>query len=53
MGFFLAEKGLMLPPQASSVAPAVDLLFKFIFWVAAFFFVLIVGLMLAFVIRFR
>lgn len=53
MGWFLAEKGLMLPPQASSVAPAVDSLFKFIFWVSAFFFVLIVALMLVFVIRFR
>jgi cytochrome c oxidase subunit 2 len=51
--FFVAEKGMFLPFQGSSVAPAVDSLFKFIFWVSAFFFLLIVGLMIAFVIRFR
>ncbi|MCX7895356.1 MAG: cytochrome c oxidase subunit II, partial [Thermoanaerobaculum sp.] len=49
----VAERGFMLPVQASSVAPAVDALFKFIFWVSAFFFLLIVGLMLFFVVRFR
>lgn len=53
VGLLLTENGVMLPPQASSVAPAVDSLFQFIFWVSAFFFLLIVGLMLAFVIRFR
>lgn len=52
-GLFLSTNGAMLPPQASTVAPAVDSLFQFIFWVSAFFFLLIVGLMLAFVIRFR
>lgn len=52
-GLFLSANGAMLPPQASTVAPAVDSLFQFIFWVSAFFFLLIVGLMLAFVIRFR
>jgi cytochrome c oxidase subunit 2 len=50
---FVAEKGMFLPFQGSTVAPAVDALFKFIFWISAFFFLLIVGLMLAFVIRFR
>lgn len=49
----LFANGVMLPPQASTVAPAVDSLFHFIFWVSAFFFLLIVGLMLFFVIRFR
>ncbi len=42
-----------LPPRASTVAPEVDWLFYFIFWVSLFFFVLIVGLAVLFVIRYR
>ncbi len=53
MGLFVAEKGLFLPFQGSTLAPAVDALFKFIFWISAFFFLLIVGLMILFVIRFH
>lgn len=53
-GFFLAEqKGFLLPFQASTIAPEVDRLFSFIFWISAFFFALIVGLMLVFVIKYR
>jgi len=42
-----------MPFQGSTTAPAVDRLFYFIFWVSVFFFVLIVGLSLYFVIRYR
>ncbi len=44
---------LWLPPQGSATAPEVDSIFYFIFWVSLFFFVLIVGLMLLFVLRYR
>ncbi len=42
-----------MPEQASGFAPNVDGVFYFIFWLSAFFFVLIVGLMTVFVIRYR
>lgn len=42
-----------LPPQGSSVAPEVDWAFNFVFYVSLFFFALIVGLMVLFVIRYR
>jgi len=42
-----------LPEQASTTAGKVDFLFYFIFWISVFFFVLIVGLMLMFVLRFK
>ena len=42
-----------MPFQGSTTAPAVDRLFYFIFWVSVVFFVLIVGLSLLFVIRYR
>lgn len=42
-----------LPPGASTVAPEVDWLFYFIFWLSLFFFVLIVGLAMLFVLRYR
>jgi len=42
-----------LPPARSTVAPMVDDLFHFIFYVSAFFFVLIVVLMVVFVARYR
>ena len=42
-----------LPPQASTTAPEVDWIFHLVFGVSLFFFILIVGLMLLFVIRYR
>ena len=42
-----------LPPQSSTVAPDIDALYYFIFWGSAFFFLLIVGLSLFFVIKYR
>ncbi len=44
---------LWLPPAASTAAPATDAVFYFIYWVSVFFFVLIVGLMVYFVFRYR
>jgi cytochrome c oxidase subunit 2 len=51
----LAELGgsFMMPTQASTFAADVDGLFYFIFWVSAAFFVLIAGLMFAFMILYR
>lgn len=42
-----------LPPQASTTAASSDWVFAFIYWVSVFFFILIVALMVAFVIRYR
>lgn len=42
-----------MPPQASTVAPDVDGLFDFILWLSVFFFVLILGLTVWFVVRYR
>jgi cytochrome c oxidase subunit II len=42
-----------MPPQSSTVAPAVDALFYLIFWISAVFFVGIVGAMLVFLLRYR
>jgi cytochrome c oxidase subunit II len=42
-----------LPPAASSSAPVVDRLFHFIYWVSFGFFILVVGLMVLFVLRYR
>ncbi len=42
-----------MPPAAAEVADTVDPLFQFILWVSVFFFALIVGLMILFVVRFR
>ncbi len=59
LGRFLAgasvstEGGFWLPPQGSTDAVEVDRIFNLVFWVSAFFFVLIVGLMIFFVIRYR
>jgi cytochrome c oxidase subunit 2 len=44
---------IQLPPQASTFAPNVDNLYYFIYWVCVFFFVLIVGLMVWFVVKYR
>lgn len=43
----------MLPEAASSFAPQIDHVFWFIFFLSTFFFFLIVGFMVAFVIRYR
>ncbi|MFH1279604.1 MAG: cytochrome c oxidase subunit II [Candidatus Eisenbacteria bacterium] len=42
-----------MPEQASTVAGGVDRLFDFILYISLFFFLLIVGLMVLFVIRYR
>jgi cytochrome c oxidase subunit II len=47
------EGGFWLPSQGSEGAVEVDRVFGFVFWVSAFFFVLIVALMVLFVIRYR
>jgi cytochrome c oxidase subunit 2 len=53
-GFRSQDRGdFWLPERASSGAGQVDSLFYFIFWIAVFFFVLIVGLMVLFLIRYR
>ena len=44
---------IQMPPQASTIAGDVDALYYFIFWGCAFFFVLIVGLSLFFILRYR
>lgn len=41
-----------MPPQRSTSAPMVDWVFYFVFWIALFFFVLIVGLTIVFLFRF-
>jgi len=46
-------KGLWFGDEASTIAPRVDSLFMFIFWVSTAFFVLIMGLLIVFVIRHR
>ncbi|MEZ5988610.1 MAG: cytochrome c oxidase subunit II [Planctomycetota bacterium] len=45
--------GVWFPAQASSFGPEVDWIFHFILWLSVFFFVLIVGLMTYFVIKYR
>ena len=42
-----------MPVEGSSLAPGVDALFDFILWLSVFFFVLIVGLMITFVVKYR
>lgn len=42
-----------LPPRNSTAAAEVDWVFYLIFWISLFFFVLIVGLMIYFTIRYR
>lgn len=44
---------LAFPPQGSDVAPAVDRLFYIITWICAFFFALIIALMIYFVLKYR
>ena len=47
------DGGFWMPEPASTGAPAVDNLFHFILWLSVFFFALIVGLMVLFVVRYR
>ena len=42
-----------MPPQASTSAQEVDWVFYFVYWIAVFFFLLIVGIMTVFVIKYR
>jgi cytochrome c oxidase subunit 2 len=49
----LADGPFWMPSQASTAAAGVDRVFDFILYISLFFFVLIVGLMLYFVIRYR
>ncbi len=51
----VAAKGktFLLPGQRSTVAPDVDGLFYFIYWISIFFFVLILGLLLLFLLKYR
>jgi cytochrome c oxidase subunit 2 len=42
-----------MPPEGSTTAHEVDWLFWFIFWIASFFFAVIVVLMVLFVVRYR
>lgn len=44
---------MWLPESASSIAPKVDQLFWIIFWVTAFFFFLVQGALLFFVLKYR
>ncbi|MHC4913727.1 MAG: cytochrome c oxidase subunit II, partial [Planctomycetota bacterium] len=48
-----ADKSFWMPTQASTTAKEVDFAFSFIFWISFFFFTLIVGLMLLFIIKYR
>ncbi|QOJ15676.1 MAG: cytochrome c oxidase subunit II [Planctomycetia bacterium] len=49
----LADSLGLMPPKASTFAPAVDFWFDFTLWVSIFFFVLIIGLMLLFMVKYR
>jgi cytochrome c oxidase subunit II len=49
----LALEGGFMPARASSAAAGVDQVFGFLLWVSAFFLVLILGLTVAFVVRYR
>jgi len=51
--FGLQDGTFWLPPQRSTIAPAVDTLFYTLLGISAFFFLLILGLMTLFVIRYR
>jgi cytochrome c oxidase subunit 2 len=45
--------GFWMPPQASTVAGRLDAVFYLIYWICVFFFVLIVGIMIVFLIKYR
>lgn len=42
-----------MPDQASTVAPSIDGLYDFIYWLSLFFFVLITVLLVAFILKYR
>lgn len=48
-----ASGSFWMPRKASSLAGEVDSIFNFILWISVFFFVLIVGLMVVFILRYR
>ena len=49
-----APKGTtQLPPQLSTIAPEVDDMYMFIYWVSVVFFLLIVGFMVYYVVKYR
>ena len=48
-----AGGGFWMPRAASTAAPKVDSLFDFILWVCIFFFALIVGLLILFIVKYR
>jgi cytochrome c oxidase subunit 2 len=52
---FLANSSpsFWMPERASTVAPSVDHVFTFIYWLCVFFFVLVTALLVAFVIKYR
>ena len=54
-GAFLAQGGgsFWLPRQGTALAGEVDSIFNFILWLSLFFFVLIVGVMIIFIVRYR
>jgi cytochrome c oxidase subunit 2 len=52
-GPLLATGSRWLPPRASSAAAGVDFVFALIFWISAFFLILVVGLTIAFVVKYR
>ncbi len=49
----MAEPTIFMPPQASTFAESVDKTYYLVQWTSTFFFVLIVGLMVFFVVRYR
>jgi len=53
MGLPASAGGFWMPERGSSVATGVDQVFGFILWIALFFFVLVVGLMVIFVLRYH
>lgn len=44
---------LWMPVQASTIAPEIDWIFYYIYWISVFFTALIVGVMIFFVMRYR
>ncbi|MDZ4754758.1 MAG: cytochrome c oxidase subunit II transmembrane domain-containing protein [Phycisphaerae bacterium] len=49
----LNERTFWMPKQSSTVAPSIDAMFMAITWVSYFFFFLIVGIMVVFIVRYR
>lgn len=49
----MENKTFWLPEQASTFAPMVDFAFNLYYWIALFFFALIVGLVVAFLVKYK